>query len=117
MADPKDYEAPRWVHVGQKVWAPLNVRFDAFYRPMSIDGKAIQCVVTMAAGDAARVENQARGFSELMGLDELRVPVRPDPADPYKCLPPPPEPQGGEPACICPDPTKPSAYCFAGDHR
>lgn len=50
-------ESLKWVSEGQKVWAPKT------------DGHYILCVVTCAAGDHARLQNEKHGFE---GWREVR---------------------------------------------
>jgi hypothetical protein len=54
---------PAWVDVGQMVWVPWNRE----------NLSAIRCIVTMAAGNHARVENEKYNFSRLLPLSSLRV--------------------------------------------
>lgn len=82
-----DFWAPSWVYVGMPVWSPCDVGTDAFGRSIALSTQALRCVVTVATGDFARVENATHEYSKLMPLSELRVPKRPDPVDPYLCLP------------------------------
>lgn len=54
------YPIPDWLYVGQEVYTACR-------------GKVIKGVVTVAFGDAAQVENENEGFSQIVSRYHLRV--------------------------------------------
>lgn len=62
----EDLVAPRWLNDDVTVYAPFRQGDQRFW---------LRCRVERAHGDAARVVNERRGFSALLALDELRVPL------------------------------------------
>lgn len=62
----EDLVPPRWLNDNATVYAPVRQGGERFW---------LRCRVERAHGDAARVVNERRGFSALLTLDDLRVPI------------------------------------------
>ena len=67
----QSYVAPRWVTEGMSVWIQWDRERGA---PSPTGTSGLRCQVTIAAGDAARIENNKYQVSEWRRLEDLRVP-------------------------------------------
>ena len=61
----KEWEAPTYVDDGMDVW----IRWERS------KGTLLQCKVAVAAGNHARVVNEARGVDKWMRVDDLLIPT------------------------------------------